>query len=658
MATINNVAELLAWGSTPSWVENQFNRTYKSGTATGTGKASNGWGGSYTYTYTYTTYGLDSISTGSGSFNSSDWDSWSDPEKGSNGNKTYSDGGYGIALNDSSLSITQPAAQLTFGTPVTDVDTDTATSASGAQLVSVIDNTEGTNNLTQTTSFTAEQSVSSGSSVENGWSETNEVSVGAEVSSEFAGIGASVNTNVTDSTTINSSTTSDTNASDTVTSSISNSYTVEPGYKVEVSMVYQNQEITMPYQFPVLVSGTAKYSDKFGNSWSIGAGDNITSSVKFGAPNSKYMKANSSNEGVLLANGYITNINASSFTTVQTTLVSPSSSSSAVAAFRSSKSSVPSSASRSFNVSPHVDLPTVLKDGVKVDVGIHYDPTETKKAKGFHLRGSLFDDIIHMRAKNQRVTTFSGSDIVYGSKFKDIIFSSGDDRIFSGKGNDIIKSKTGSTDIDAGAGRDKVEISSNGGGFDDVKLGDGTDKITINLTKGDDYNFVIRDLSKNEHLNVNSTDLITGEVFGNSIEVKQNGQYVGSIFGYVDDFSNLSLHSATDIGLMNMRKFRTTASRSSVAEWKDDLIGLSVFSGWNSMNSKYKNFVKSTSKFRKNSIALSKYMYDGEVVDEFVDSMDSVIGKKGINDMSEHVSMAISKLPTDLLDYFAPDVLN
>ena len=654
MATINNVAELLAWGSTPSWVENQFSMTYKSGTA----KGYSGWGNQYTYT----TYGPPppdySISTGSGSFNSSEWDSWSDPEKGSNGNKTYSDGGYGIALDDSSLSITQPAAQLTFGTPVTDVDTDTATSASGAQLVSVIDNTEGTNNLTQTTSFTAEQSVSSGSSVENGWSETNEVSVGAEVSSEFAGIGASVNTNVTDSTTINSSTTSDTNASDTVTSSISNSYTVEPGYKVEVSMVYQNQEITMPYQFPVLVSGTAKYSDKFGNSWSIGAGDNITSSVKFGAPNSKYMKANSSNEGVLLANGYITNINASSFTTVQTTLVSPSSSSAAVAAFRSSKSSVPSSASRSFNVSPHVDLPTVLKDGVKVDVGIHYDPTETKKAKGFHLRGSLFDDIIHMRAKNQRVTTFSGSDIVYGSKFKDIIFSSGDDRIFSGKGNDIIKSKTGSTDIDAGAGRDKVEISSNGGGFDDVKLGDGTDKITINLTKGDDYNFVIRDLSKNEHLNVNSTDLITGEVFGNSIEVKQNGQYVGSIFGYVDDFSNLSLHSATDIGLMNMRKFRTTASRSSVAEWKDDLIGLSVFSGWNSMNSKYKNFVKSTSKFRKNSIALSKYMYDGEVVDEFVDSMDSVIGKKGINDMSEHVSMAISKLPTDLLDYFAPDVLN
>ena len=162
MATINNVAELLAWGSTPSWVENQFSMTYKSGTA----KGYSGWGNQYTYT----TYGPPppdySISTGSGSFNSSEWDSWSDPEKGSNGNKTYSDGGYGIALNDSSLSITQPAAQLTFGTPVTDVDTDTATSASGAQLVSVIDNTEGTNDLTQTTSFTAQQSVSSGSSVE------------------------------------------------------------------------------------------------------------------------------------------------------------------------------------------------------------------------------------------------------------------------------------------------------------------------------------------------------------------------------------------------------------------------------------------------------------------------------------------------------------
>ena len=113
MATINNIAELLAWGATPSWVDNQFASKYKSGTAQGKaqGKTSNGWGGkkTYTYTYTYTVYGLSDISTGSGSFNSSDWNSWDNSTKGSNANKTYTSGGYSIALNDGSLSITQPA---------------------------------------------------------------------------------------------------------------------------------------------------------------------------------------------------------------------------------------------------------------------------------------------------------------------------------------------------------------------------------------------------------------------------------------------------------------------------------------------------------------------------------------------------------------------
>jgi hypothetical protein len=645
MATINNVAELLAWGATPSWVENQFDKKYKSGTATATGKQSDGWGGSYTYTYTYTLYGLDSISTGSGSFNSSEWDSWTDPEKGSNGNKTYTNGGYGIALNDSSLSITQPAAELTFGTPVTDVDTNTATSAAGAQLISEIDNTEGSNDLTQTTTFTAEQSVSSGSSVENGLSNTLAVSVGAEVSAQFAGIGASVNTDVTNSTTIDTSSTSDTNASNTVTSSISNTYTIAPGYKVQVSMVYQEQNITMPYTFPATLSGTAKYSDKWGNSWSIGAGDNISSSVKYGAPSSESMVADSANEGTFSASGYITNINASSFTTVQTTLVSPNNSSSSSLAFKSSR------------VRPIVDLPVVLKDGVKVDVGVHYDLVGTRSANGSHLLGSNFNDIIHMGSKSQKVTTFGGDDIVYGSKYDDSIFSRGDDQIYSGNGNDIIKSIRGSADIHAGAGDDEITITSKGGGFDDVMLGSGKDKVTISLTKGDDYNFVIRDLTKKEHVNFKSNGRITGEVFGGSVEVQLDGNYVGTVNGYVDDFTGLSLHRASDIGLMNMDKFRATASTSTVAHWKDDLIGISLLSGWGSLNKRYKSFVESGSQFTKNSKALSKYMYDGEVVDEFVDAMDNVIGKKGISDMSDHVSMAISTLPNDLLDYFAPDVL-
>ena len=88
------------------------------------------------------------------------------------------------------------------------------------------------------------------------------------------GIGASVNSSVTDETTIDTSSTTDTSVEKTVSNSISNTY-VEPGYKIKVQMMYQNQKISLPYTFPVSVSGTAKYTDKWGNAWSYGAGDNI-----------------------------------------------------------------------------------------------------------------------------------------------------------------------------------------------------------------------------------------------------------------------------------------------------------------------------------------------------------------------------------------------
>ena len=639
MATINNVADLLSWGSTPSWVENQFNKKYKSGTATGTGKKSNGWGGSYSYTYTYTVYGLSNISTGSGSFNSSDWNSWDAATEGSNANKTYTSGGYKIALNDSSLTITQPAADLTFGTAVQDVQTDTATDASGAQLISVIDNTEGSTDLTQTLSFSAEESVSSDASVTNGWSNTTSVDVGTEVSAEFMGMGASVNASVTDATTIDSSSTSGTTATGTVTASVSNTYTVEPGYKIQVTMSYENQKINLPYTFPVSVSGTSKYSDKWGNSWSMGAGDNINSSIDYGAPSSEYMSASSSTAGTMEATGYIINVNASTFTTQATTLVSPDSSSSKGKA------------------KPITDLPIVLKDGEAVDVGVHYDKAETKQAVGAHLLGSKEDDVIHMGAKDQKATTFGGSDTVHGSKHADVITSKGDDKVLSGKGADNITSTTGSTDINAGHGKDQVNITSKGGGFDDVTLGKGKDKVTIDLKKGDDYSFVVRDLHKSEYVDINANKPITAKLKGPAIEVSIAGEYVGSIGGYVDHFTGLSTYKAADMGLMNMDKIGSIASTDSVADWKDDVIAVSALNGWDSITKNYKEFAKSGSKFTKNSEALSKYMYDGKVVDEFVDAMNSVIGDKGIKDMSDHVDKAISELSKDLQDYFKPDLI-
>ena len=646
MATINNIAELLAWGETPNWVENQFNKKFSSGTATGkgTGKksVSNGWGGkknvSYTYTYTYTVYGLSDISTGSGSFNSSNWNSWDASTKGSNANKTYTDGGYGIALNDGSLTITQPVGDLTFGTAVKDVQTDTATGSDGAQLISYIDNTGGSAAIEQTISFAAEETVSSGSSVSNGYSNTTAVEVGAEVSAEFMGIGASVNSSVTDETTIDTSSTTDTSVEKTVSNSISNTYTVEPGYKIKVQMQYENQKINLPYTFPVSVTGTAKYTDKWGNSWSAGAGDNIQNSIDYGAPSAEYMSASSSTAGSLEASGYITNINASSFTTSQTTLVTPESSS-----------------SKSDKVTPRTDLPTVLKDGEEVEVGIHYDVADTKDAEGAHLHGSKNSDYIVMGAKDQKATTFGGDDTVVGSKHSDVIVSKGDDKVESGKGADKITSTTGSTDIHAGGGKDEVNITSKGGGFDDVTLGGGKDKVSVDLKAGDKYSFVIRDLSRKEYLDVNSKSDVTAETKGNTIEVSLDGKYVGSIGGYVDDFANMNGYKAAEISLMNMDKLAPVIDTAHVENWKDDLMAVSALTGWSAFAKRYGRFAKPNKKFNENSKALSTYMY-GKVEDEFVDAMTKVIGNKGIKDMTDHVDAAIDTLSKDLQDYFKPDL--
>ena len=620
-----------------------FDGEYKSGTAQGTGKKSNGWGGKYSYTYTYTVYGLTDISTGSDTFDTSDWDSWDADTQGTNANDTYESGGYGIELNDDDLTLLQDVENLTFGTAVTDIDTDTATDSSGAQLLSVIDNTEGAASIEQTIEFSAEQEVSSGSSISNGYSTTDSVEVGAEVSAEFAGIGVSYNTTVTESTTIDSSTTEETSETSTVTSTVSNTYTVEPGYKLQVKMVYESQEVTLPYTFPVSVSGTAEYSDSWGNTWSMDAGDNISSSINYGAPNADYMSASSSSEGELLATGYITNINASSFTTTQTVLVSPSSSS------RRSE--------RTGKLTPHVDLPTILKDGVEVEVGIHYDASETENAMGHNLVGSRYNDLIYMGSKNQKVKTFGGSDTVYGSDYADVIISRGDDLIFSGKGADVIKSTTGSTDIHAGPGKDRVNIGSRGGGFDDVSLGLGKDQINITLSKDDDYSFFIRDLHRKENVNIISDDSITAAVNGNIVEVSIDGDYVGSIGGYTERFSKLTYFKGAEMGLMNMDIIQSTASTDSVADWKNDLIAAGALIGWSSLNKNYKKFVKTGSEFTQNSEALSKYMYDGEIIEEFVDAMNDIIGDTDVTDMSDHVAKAVSQMSTDQQDHFVPDLL-
>ena len=50
-------------------------------------------------------YGLTDVSTGSDTFDSSDWDSWDTDTQGTYANDTYESGGYGIELNDDDLTL-------------------------------------------------------------------------------------------------------------------------------------------------------------------------------------------------------------------------------------------------------------------------------------------------------------------------------------------------------------------------------------------------------------------------------------------------------------------------------------------------------------------------------------------------------------------------
>ena len=111
------------------------------------------------------------------------------------------------------------------------------------------------------------------------------------------------------------------------------------------------------------------------------------------------------------------------------------------------------------------------------------------------------------------------------------------------------------------------------------------------------------------------------------------------------------------MGLMNMDKIEAGASTDTVVDWKNDLIAAGALTGWSSLNKNYKKFTKTGSEFTSNSEALSRYMYDGEIVDEFVDAMNDVIGDSDITDMSDHIGKAILQLSTDQQDYFVPDLL-
>ena len=606
MAVVSNLAQALALGFTPFWVSNQLNSKSKSGT--GTGSYSDGWGISHSYTYTI--YGLSNISTGGGNtFNLSNWNSWNTTQQGSQANLTYLNGGYGIAMNTGGALISQNVGDITYGTPVVTSNQDVAQSAQGLALISTIDNTQGSTDITQTVTFEASETAESNASTTQGYSNTNEISVGAEVSAEFAGIGASVNTSITNSTTIDSSSTSGTSNSQTISSSLSNTYTVEPGYKIQVSMMYTNQEITMPYTAPVSISGTIVQQDKWGNTLTNTAGTAINWSNYYGlTPNGVESNANA---GSLLATGVITNLNALNFTTTQTTLVKPATNS-----------------ARRLGLNPQKDaplseqfLPECTKDGEVVEVGALYDSKLNKAV----LKGSDYGDLFYMRGKHQVAYTHGGNDFVSGSKHSDRIFvgsfetdiSSESDVIEAHGGDDKIKVISGAHIINAGNGDDDVYLTLSADNASRITLGAGKDVLTIDLMESTDEGsvFIVTDFSakdKVKYVGLPEDALLNAKMVGNSTEIFVNDSHVGTFIRPSNTVDQLTGQNIVEAGLLNIDLILQTEGgiRSNhVDDWRGDLSKVAVLG--ESLTDSFDDLINKSADFKRVVNSLQEYVFDG-----------------------------------------------
>lgn len=598
--------EALAWGFTPIWVNCQLNNIFASGT--GKGSYKDGWGNSHSYTYTI--YGLSNISTGDGNtFNLSDWNSWNTTQKGSQANLTYLNGGYGIAMNTGGALISQNVGDITYGTPVVASNQDVAQNEQGLALISTIDNTQGSSPITQTVTFEASETAESNASTTQGYSNTNEISVGAEVSGEFKGIGASVNTSVTNSTTIDSSSTSGTSNSQTISSSLSNTYTVEPGYKIQVSMMYTNQEIMMPYTAPISISGIIVQQDMWGNEVIITAGDAIGWGNYYGlTPNGV---RNDGNAGSLLATGVITNLNALNFTTTQTTLVEPATASALRLGLNPPKDAP---LSEQF-------FPEVTKDGEVVEVGALYDSKLNKAV----LKGSDYGDLIYMRGKHQVAYTHGGNDFVSGSKHSDRIFvgsfetdiSSESDVIEAHGGDDKIKVISGAHIINAGKGDDDVYLTLSADNANRITLGAGKDVLTIDLMESTDEgsDFIVTDFSakdKVKYVGLPEDALLKAKMVGNSTEIFVNDSHVGTFIRPSNTVDQLTGQNIVEAGLLNIDLILQTEGgiRSNhVDDWRGELSKVAVLG--ESLTDSFDDLINKSADFKRVVNSLQKYVFDG-----------------------------------------------
>lgn len=653
--TINNLDQSIAWGVTPSWVYKQLTGQLKSGTATGTGSYKDGWGKSHSYTYTYTVYGLSTINPDG--FNLTQWNSYNLATQGSKANDTYfnNGGGYNLNANTSGLTITQNPGDITYGTPVQTVSTEPAQNSSGQTVSTTIDNTLGSTPITQSLSLTYEITDSSNSSTTNGWSNTFTIGVGASVSAEIDGIGAEVNTSVTNATTIDSSDTSGTENSQSSTTSQTTQVTVDPGYKIQVVVNYNSQNITLPYTSPVTVTGSSKLTDMYGNSLSYNVGDAVQTAIQYGMPNSAYAQGTnttgSSTVAKLLATGNIYNLNSTDFTITQYTLASPSTPASSSLALRSIDASDDGSDVPMLGLSAPARALALGSDvifGGKIDSALHSAvaradgatitikeagrparsvktglmyTSDDNNVRGSVATGSSGNDWIELSGRNQVAHTFGGSDIVKGSKFADKIYSDGDyetgDNISAGAGADLIVSNNSGDKIDAGVGSDRVFLTLDNGAVDDVTLGAGDDQLYLAVDSGlKTVSAIIRDLGVDDNLIINGQHSSLAAVrSGSNVELTQFGKPIVVFQDYAREFDNITGTKLIELSLNNIDLIASDNAAAdhtslNLTDWREALMRQSALG--NDLNMNFEDLKSNKGEFGAVVKSLSSYLLGTE----------------------------------------------
>lgn len=519
------------------------------------------------------------------------WSGYTDTQKGIQGFESYEYYNNFTQFNYSYLDYLQDASEISYGTVIGSTTTDTASDSNGVLAIVTFDNTQNSQADTVTVDLNYMEESAVGSSTSTGWSyedsQTQEVSVSAGVQSEFLNAGYESTASSTQTTTIDSSQESTSEANTGVSSTYTDSTTVAAGQKLTATIVFQKQNLILPYTSPITIGNPESKTLGLISNGVLGiAGtdvqEQLQNSVDYGAPNSQYISPSTQS---LLAVGVITDLLGYNYTVkFYNPADSSVSASFSKAGSRNSLSPVNGDA-RLIDRGGLVGSPIPVNatriniEGADQLIGIHHTGNDVD---GAVIAGSPQDDLIQLKGANQTAYLFGGNDIATGTDYSDTFIANGDDSgtntIKSLGGNDKIIIRNGVSRVVAGDGDDSVRLSlDTPGNASYIQLGLGADRLVIDLKQYvPGAKVLVEDLESDDIIrwkNTGKKELKT-IVQGSSVEVFRGHQHLATIVDHAAEIATDS--SLSDLYLWNTGALADKNSYREQKDWHDELTGASA----------------------------------------------------------------------------------